>query len=226
LSAVSQMTQIDDVLDALGQGVERFRSHVFPTRRALFQRLAASQAPKALFLTCADSRIVPQLITHAGPGELFVERNPGNIVPVYEEVAVGVSASIEYAVTALGTRHVIICGHSDCGAVHGLLHPAKLNDMPATKRWLRHGAEATRRLQCDGGPADEASLLDRLTRLNVVVQMENLRTHPSVQAAQEKGALQIHGWVYDIGTGTVQAYDSVTGAFSDFPSERNTSCSI
>lgn len=211
------MDEADDVLDALGRGVARFRSHVFPTRRALFQRLAASQAPRALFLTCADSRIVPPLITHSGPGELFVERNPGNIVPEYEEIAVGVSASIEYAITGLGTRHVIVCGHSDCGAMHGLLHPAKLNDLPATNRWLRHGAEAVRRLQCDGGPTDEASLLHRLTRLNVVVQMENLRTHPSVRTAVAKGALQIHGWVYDIGTGTVQAYDSATDTFSDFP---------
>jgi carbonic anhydrase len=220
------MNQIDDDLDVLGRGVERFRSHVFPTRRALFERLAASQAPKALFLTCADSRIVPPLITHTGPGELFVERNPGNIVPVYEEIAVGVSASIEYAITVLGTRHVIVCGHSDCGAVHGLLHPAKLNDMPATSRWLRHGAEAARRLRCDGGSTDEASLLYRLTRQNVVVQMENLRTHPSVQMALAKGTLHIHGWVYDIGTGTVQAYDSTAGAFTDFPWERNAPRSI
>jgi carbonic anhydrase len=210
------MTQIDSDFDALRRGVGRFRSHVFPTRRTLFQRLASSQAPKALFLTCADSRLVPPLITHTGPGELFIERNPGNIVPVYEEAAVDVSASIEYAITALRTRHVIVCGHSDCGAVRGLLDPARLGDMPATSRWLTHGAEATWRLHCDGGPTDEVSLLRRLTRLNVVVQMENLRTHPSVQIALAKGALRIHGWVYDIGTGTIQAYDSAIGTFVDF----------
>ena len=211
------MSQFDDDLADLGRGVERFRSHVFPTRHALFQRLAVAQAPRALFLTCADSRIVPSLITHSGPGDLFIERNPGNIVPVYEEAAVGVSASIEYAITALGTRHVIVCGHSDCGAMRGLLHPAKLDALLATRRWLRHGAEAALRLQCDGGPTDEASLLHRLTRLNVVAQMENLRTHPSVQTALAKDALRIHGWVYDIGTGVVQAYDSATGTFQDFP---------
>ena len=214
------MSQFDDDLAALGQGVDRFRSHVFPTRHALFQRLAAAQAPRALFLTCADSRIVPALITHSGPGDLFIERNPGNIVPVYDETAVGVSASIEYAITALGTRHVIVCGHSDCGAMRGLLHPAKLDELPATKRWLRHGAEAMRRLQCDGGPTDEASMLYRLTRLNVAAQMENLRTHPSVRTALANDALRIHGWIYDIGTGMVQAYDSATGTFRDFPSEQ------
>ena len=212
------MSQFDDDLADLGRGVERFRSHVFPTRHALFQRLAAGQAPRALFLTCADSRIVPALITHSVPGDLFIERNPGNIVPTYEEAAVGVSASIEYAITALGTRHVIVCGHSDCGAMRGLLDPAKLDELPATRRWLRHGAQAALRLQCDGGPTDEASLLRRLTQLNVVAQMENLRTHPSVQTALAKDALRVHGWVYDIGTGVVQAYDAATGTFRDFPS--------
>jgi len=206
-----------DLIEELGHGVHRFRTHVFPSRRSLFQRLAAAQEPKALFLTCADSRIVPSLITHTGPGELFIERNPGNIVPVYEEISVGVSASIEYAITALGAKHVIVCGHSDCGAVHGMLHPQKLAAMPAVGRWLSHGAEAVRRLHCDGGPADEAARIHRLTRLNVIVQMENLRSHPSVQAALAKGELHIHGWVYDIETGAVQAYDEASADFTDFP---------
>lgn len=205
-------------IDELGRGVDRFRSHVFPTRRALFQRLAGSQEPKALFLTCADSRVVPSLITHTGPGDLFIERNPGNIAPVYDEAAaVGVSASIEYAVAALGARHVIICGHSDCGAVHGMLHPKKVEGLPAVSRWLSHGAEAARRLRCDGGPTDDAAMMHRLTRLNVIVQMENLRTHPSVQRAVTNGVLQIHGWVYDISTGAVQAYNPAAGVFQDFP---------
>jgi carbonic anhydrase len=212
------MSQFDDDMADLGRGVARFRLHVFPTRRALFQRLAAAQAPRALFLTCADSRIVPALITHTSPGDLFIERNPGNIVPVYEEAAVGVTASIEFAIAALGTRHVIVCGHSDCGAMRGLLHPAKLDGLPATRRWLSHGTEAARRLQGDSGPTDEASLLRRITQLNVVTQMENLRTHPSVQTALAKDALRIHGWMYDIGTGVVQAYDAATGTFRDFPS--------
>eukprot|EP01037_Dinobryon_pediforme_P005337 gene5337-5390_t len=191
-------------IEEIGRGVGRFRTHVFPTRRALFQRLAGSQEPKALFLTCADSRVVPSLITHTGPGDLFIERNPGNIAPVYDpDVAVGVSASIEYAVAALGARHIIVCGHSDCGAVRGILHPKKLEALPAVARWLGHGAEAARRLRCDGGAADEEAMLHRLTRLNVVVQMENLRSHPSVRRGMDNGVLQIHGWVYDIATGAV-----------------------
>ena len=207
-----------DTIDQLSDGVARFRRRVFPTRRTLFQRLAAAQAPMALFLTCADSRIVPSLITHTGPGDLFIERNPGNIVPVYDPaVAVGVSASIEYAVAALHTRHVVVCGHSDCGAVHGMLHPDKLDAMPAVGRWLEYGAEARHRLERDGGPSDEAALLRRLTRLNVVVQIEHLSGHPSVRAALAAGELDIHGWVYDIETGGVEAHDPATGAFADFP---------
>jgi carbonic anhydrase len=204
-------------LDELGRGVAKFRSKVFPTRRALFERLANSQEPKALFLTCADSRIIPSLITQTGPGELFIERNPGNIVPVYSDIAVGVSASIEYAIAALGAKHVIVCGHSDCGAVRGMMQPEKLAGMSAVGRWLSYGAEAASRLSCDGGdPSDEARL-QRLTRLNVIVQIEHLQSHPSVRAAQDRGELHIHGWVYDIATGGVEAYDPQTGAFRAFP---------
>ena len=204
-------------IDQLADGVERFRSRVFPNRRALFKRLASAQEPMALFLTCADSRIVPSMITHTGPGDLFIERNPGNIVPVYSLESVGVSASIEYAIAALHTEHVIICGHSDCGAVRGMLHPGKLKGMDAVVRWLGYGAEARARLDEDGGPDDEESRLHRLTRWNVIVQMEHLQTHPSVLAAQDAGRLFVHGWVYDIETGMVEAYDPMTGAFSEFP---------
>jgi len=207
---------MDDIVK-LTEGVSRFRTQIFPNSRDLFQRLASGQAPLALFLTCADSRIVPSLMTNTGPGELFIERNPGNLVPVYEESSVGVSASIEYAIAALGVRHVIICGHSDCGAVHGIMDPAKLNAMPAVTRWLRHGQEARRRLECDGGPGDGPARMHRLTRLNVVVQMENLLTHPSVQAALARDALQIHGCVFDIATGAVELYDAAAASFSELP---------
>ncbi len=206
-----------DTIEELGEGVRRFRSQIFPARRALFRRLARAQEPKALFLTCADSRVVPSLITHTGPGELFIERNPGNIAPVYEERAVGVSASIEYAIRALHTHHIIVCGHSDCGAVKGIYRPEALAEMPAVARWLGHGARARAQLMCDGGPEDEASRLQRLTRLNVVVQMENLLTHPCVREALEEGTLSIHGWVYDIGSGEVEAYDAERGGFTLFP---------
>ncbi len=204
-------------LQEIGHGVERFRAKVFPNRRTLFKRLAKAQHPKALFLTCADSRVVPSLITQTGPGELFVERNPGNIVPVYSKESVGVSASIEYGIVALEAPHLIVCGHSDCGAVKAILHPEKLAAMPAVARWLRFGGPARRQLKQLAAFADEEAALRDLTRLNVLVQMEHLKTHPSVRAALLAGRLTIHGWVYEIATGEVWAYEPTRDEFALFP---------
>ena len=208
-----------DFLETMARGIGRFRQDVFPQRREQFESLADAQQPKALFLTCADSRIVPSMITQTGPGELFIERNPGNIAPVYSGEAVGVSASIEYAISALRTPHVIICGHSDCGAIKGILHPEAVADMPAVARWLRYGDEALRRLgaQAPGAREDEHERLRRLTELNVLVQMEHLATHPAVRQALAEGRLALHGWVYEIETGEVRAYDPARGLFVPFP---------
>ncbi len=206
-----------DFLEAMARGIGRFRREVFPQHRLEFESLADAQQPKALFLTCADSRIVPSMITQTGPGELFVERNPGNIAPIYSGEAVGVSASIEYAVTALKIRHVIVCGHSDCGAVKGMLHPDTVAEMPAMARWLRYGNTARSRLDSQAMEAGEEEHLRRLTELNVLVQMEHLATHPAVQRALADGRLAIHGWVYEIETGEVRAYDPAGGTFVPFP---------
>lgn len=135
-----------DFLETMARGIGRFRRDVFPQRQEQFENLADAQQPKALFLTCADSRVLPAMITQTGPGELFVERNPGNLAPIYSGEAVGVSASVEYAVAALKTPDVIICGHSNCGAVKGILHPEAVADMPAVARWLRYGDAARQRL--------------------------------------------------------------------------------
>jgi carbonic anhydrase len=197
-------------MDEFARGVALFQTKIFPRRRALFQRLAKAQTPKALFITCADSRVVPALITHSGPGELFVERNPGNMVPVYSGESVGVSASVEYAVKALKVPRVVICGHSDCGAVKAIQRPETLDGLPAVARWLKFG-EPARLL-----PGGESGL-DRLIENNVLVQMENLKTHPSVAAAIGGRGLEIHGWVYDIASGTVSAYDAGRGQFAPWP---------
>src|SRR5215813_9409341 len=126
-------------LNQISEGVRRFRSKVFPEMRALYERLAEKQRPFALFLTCGDSRIDPSLLTGTEPGQIFVERTPGNIVPIYDDaVRVGVSASIEYAIVALGIADVIVCGHSACGAMKGLLDPEHLDQTPATARWLEY----------------------------------------------------------------------------------------
>jgi carbonic anhydrase len=204
-------------IDSLKAGVKRFQERVFPNRKALFERLARAQSPKALFLTCADSRVVPSLITQTGPGELFVERNPGNLVPIYSEEAVGVSASIEYALAALRVEHVVICGHSDCGVVTSILHPEKVAQLPAVARWMEFGAAARRKLLEEYRPLPEEEQLPILTELNILCQIDNLHTHPSVRQALQEERLRIHGWVYHIESGEVWAYNSATACFEVWP---------
>jgi carbonic anhydrase len=208
----------DFVNGTLREGVARFRRVVFPRRRTLFEQLAAAQEPQALFITCADSRVVPSLLTHTAPGDLFVERNPGNIVPIHGGHVAGESASIEYAVAVLHVPHIIVCGHSDCGAVKGMLHPDKVAAVPAVARWLRYGEDArARTLAALPDDADEDARVALLTRLNVVAQMAHLATHPSVRAALDRGKLSIHGWVYTIETGEVEAWDPMRSAFLRWP---------
>jgi carbonic anhydrase len=199
-------------LDVLREGVRRFRTEEFPRQRAMFEELAERQRPFALFLTCGDSRIDPLLLTGANPGQLFVERTPGNIVPIYkDDVAVGVSASIEYAVTVLRVTDVIICGHSGCGGMHALLDPEHLKEMPATARWLAYAKPAVEKLGNETGE----ERLERLVKLNVIQQMSHLITHPSVQARASE--LTIHGWYYEIHDGVIEAFDPSTGWFAPWP---------
>ncbi|MGG2399049.1 carbonic anhydrase [Pseudomonas sp. SH1-B] len=206
-------TESQAALNTLVRGFQRFRQGVYPQQQALFRRLATAQAPSAMFITCADSRIVPELITQSDPGTLFVTRNVGNVVPPYGQMNGGVSTAIEYAVLALGVQHIIVCGHSDCGAMKAVLNPPSLDGMPTVRAWLRH-AEVARSVvanNCSCGSAHET--LGVLTEENVVAQLDHLRTHPSVAARLASGQLCIHGWVYDIDAGTIRAYDAVSGSF-------------
>lgn len=163
------------------------------------------QRPQALIVTCADSRIDPELITQSAPGELFVTRNIGNLVPGYGEMLGGVSAVVEYAVKALQVRHVVICGHSDCGAMKGLLDPEGLKSMPTVENWLKN-AHAALSVACaiQGQDATRDELMKLVTEQNVLLQMQHLRTHPAVAGAMAREDLTISGWVYDIGQGEVR----------------------
>jgi carbonic anhydrase len=201
-------------MQKLLQGIHHFQDNVFSSQRELFERLAEGQHPDALFITCSDSRINPNLITQTEPGELFIIRNAGNIVPPYGAANGGEGATVEFAVVGLGIQHIIVCGHSHCGAMKGLLHPEGLTGMPMMAAWLGH-AEATRRIarqKYEDRPAE--ALLNVAIQENVLVQLENLRTHPAVADALAGGKLKLHAWVYKIETGQVFAYDPERGQFA------------
>lgn len=196
------------------EGYSHFRNEVFPAKRDLFRRLAGEQHPQALLITCADSRIVPDLILQASPGELFICRNAGNMVPSYGSSATGgVTATIEYAVMVLEIPNIIVCGHSDCGAMRALLHPEKLTEMPAVRDWLLHGEVARRVVASEYPHLAGEDRLAMLTEENVIAQLDHLRTHPSVAARLAGGKIKLHGWVYEIGTGYIRAFDAGQGGF-------------
>ncbi len=194
--------------------VFRFETTVFPGKHALYAKLASDgQNPKALIISCADSRVVPEQIMQADPGDLFVCRNAGNIVPPYATQNGGVTSTVEYAVMALGVRDIIVCGHSDCGAMKALSNPAGLERMPNVAAWLRHGAAAEMVVNEGYADLDAAGRIRAMTLENVVAQLAHLRTHPSVAAGIARGEIALHGWYVDIGAGQILALDGDTGRF-------------
>ena len=195
-------------VDRILRGLKRFQKKVYPKHRELFHKLALQQRPTALFITCADSRIDPCLLTQTKPGELFLCRVIGNIVPRYPESIGGVSATIEYAVGVLGVPDVIVCGHTDCGVMKGVLNPEALKPLANVSAWLSHAQPAREALANSHGSLSDPEFLLALTERNVIEQLKNLHTHPSVGARLEQGNLKLHGWVYHIGSGIVTTYNS------------------
>jgi carbonic anhydrase len=188
-------------------GVSRFQKDIYPQHQDLFEQLAVGQRPEALFITCADSRIDPCLLTQTKPGELFICRVIGNIVPPYPDSLGGVSATIEYAVGVLRVPEIIVCGHTDCGVMRGALNPAALEAFPTVQAWLRYAQVDHRE------PDPSAEFLLALAEDNVVAQLKNLRSHPVVVARLQDGDLALHGWIYHIGPGTVTSYDEESRKF-------------
>jgi carbonic anhydrase len=200
-------------MQKLIQGIHQFQEEDFRPLQGLFEQLAKGQNPETLFITCSDSRIDPNMLTHSKPGDLFILRNAGNIVPPHGAANGGEAATIEFAVAALGVKDIIICGHSHCGAMKGLLQPEMVAPLPAVSSWLSH-AETTRRIVRENyGHLDGDRLVTATVEENVLVQLENLRTLPAVASRMVRGDLHLHGWVYKIETGEVFAYDSTNGQF-------------
>ncbi len=198
------------------KGLNAFHSNYFSQNRELFERLSNGQSPEVLFITCSDSRIDPCLITQAQPGELFVMRNVGNIIPSYGAASSAEAAGIEYAVQGVGIRDVIVCGHSHCGAMKGLLQVGSLaEDMPLVYDWLKRHGETTRRVVLDNyADTDPDKLLKIAVEQNVLTQIENLETYPVIRSKLHSGQLNLHAWIYEIESGTVFAYNAALRKFT------------
>lgn len=189
------------------EGFKKFQREVFKTKRDLFTSLAKGQQPRALFISCSDSRIDPCLVTQTEPGELFILRNAGNLVPSYGTTIGSTIATIEYAVGVLNVKNIIVCGHTDCGVVKAILEPEQVGDLPAVKTWLLQ-AEATRRVVRENySHLTGDALYVATTQENVRIQLNHLKTHPLVAARLRSKSLELHGWVYSIETGDVWTYD-------------------
>ena len=201
-------------MEKLIEGHKHFLAEVFPARKSHFHLLAEGQAPQWLFITCADSRVVPDLILGSEPGDLFISRSIGNVVPIISQDVDGVTATIEYAVEVLKVRHAIVCGHSDCGVLKAALDRKSIENLPKARRWLDHVQVAFAYRQplnpADGESAELASLI----RGNVVAQLMNLRAQPPVVRATAEGRLTVHGWYYDILTGRIEGYDEEKRKFA------------
>ena len=202
-------------LHKLVAGIHQFQSNVFQPQREFFKTLADGQRAQGLFITCSDSRINPNLFTQTDPGELFILRNIGNIVPPFSPSTSsgGAAAAIEFAVSALNVEYIIVCGHSLCGAMQGLLNLDSVADMPSVRGWLAHAESARRIVRENYAQLDEDGQLNVLVQENVLVQLEHLRTHPSVAVRLSRGNLRLFAWVYKLETGEVFAYHAEAGQF-------------
>ena len=199
--------------DVIGR-VFSFEKQVYQTKQALYSRLADhGQSPKALMISCADSRVVPEEIIQAQPGDLFVCRNAGNIVPPFSQANGGVSSTVEYAVMVLGVTDIIVCGHSDCGAMKALGDDVTLAKMPNVAAWLRHSSAAHHVVTTGYPELTRPEQIRAVSLENVVAQIAHLRTHPSVAAGIARGEIALHGWFVDIHAGQVLALDGESGRF-------------
>ncbi len=194
-------------MQKLVEGIHHFAGHAFEDQRQLFDKLAKSQHPQACFITCSDSRIDPNLITWTDPGDLFVVRNPGNIVPPIGTSNNGEASAVEYAIVALNVRDIIVCGHTGCGAMKGLLNPKSLKELPLTRAWLKYAGATAQIILENYTHLSGDELVAAAAEENVLVQIEHLHTLPVIAARLGRGAIRLHAWMYKIATGQMFAYD-------------------
>jgi carbonic anhydrase len=202
-------------MEKLVDGIHQFQRTIFSSHARLFERLVNGQQPLALFITCSDARIDPSLLTQTKPGELFIMRNAGNLVPPYTAVRGGEAATLEFAVAVLRVKDIVVCGHSHCGVMASLLRPESVDELPALRNWMEY-AEPTARIIEENYAhlRDDQQRLTATVEENVLVQLEHLRTHPAVATALARNDLKLHGWVYKFETGEVFAYEPQRGQFA------------
>jgi carbonic anhydrase len=202
------------------KGIRHFKNHQLKEEGDLYASLSKGQSPDVLFLTCSDSRLSPHSFTHSGLGVLFIGRNPGNIVPPYPDASMpsGEASTIEFALTHLKSKEIIICGHSHCGAMKGLLTPDLKEELPHTAAWLSHASDLVDKLELRHPDIikDPSLKMMYLTQDNVLKQMEHLKTHPAVKKRLAEGTLKIHGWYYEIEKGEVHIYNPQKNTFVSF----------
>jgi carbonic anhydrase len=196
----------------LVRGIAAFRTEKTPEQKKLYASLALGQAPDALFVCCSDSRVAPNVFASTEPGDLFVVRNVGNIVPAADAYGRSTSdrsegAAIEFAVTNLNVKDIIICGHSECGAMHALIQGLENIKLPNLKSWVATAQPAFARWRAGEAIDPDLSDVNRLSQLNVLEQASHFETYPAVKERVEAGTLSIHAWWFDIGRAEVLAYD-------------------
>ena len=200
-------------MEKLVSGIVKFQKTLFHEKKSLFTQLARGQDPEVLFITCSDSRIDPNLITQTQPGDLFIARNAGNFVPPhFTAITTDMDASIEFALKVLKVRHVVICGHTDCGAMKGAMNPESVKHLQHVYNWLSHAAAACAKVRARHDELTHGQLAE-LIQENVILQLKHLETHPAVAERMAKGDLLVHGWVYDIEHGQIHCYEASSGRF-------------
>jgi carbonic anhydrase len=200
-------------MQKLLKGIHSFRSGFFASHRELFEQLATSgQRPETLFITCSDSRVVPNLITDAAPGELFIVRNVGNVVPT-PDLPGGNAAAIQYAVEVLQVENVIVCGHTQCGALKAILEPETVAHLEYVKRWVNGTIRVKKLIDEKYAHLNDEQKWTAAIQENVLAQLENLREYPFITERLDAGKLHISGWIFDVGRGEVFDYDPEQGEF-------------
>lgn len=203
-------------LEDFAEGNVLFKSYFKKNQESLLNLVKTGQSPKALFIGCSDSRVIPDMMVQSSPGDLFVIRNVGNFVPPYkpDEDYHATASGIEYAVSVLNVKEIIICGHSHCGACQHLYQKIEDSSLIHTKKWLELGESAkSSALLSLGANAPMEDLLRLTEKLSVIKQIERILTYPNVKQRFENGDLHIHGWYYDIETGEIDYYNADTYEF-------------